>query len=344
MLNDVQKQLVFDYSLGLTSPEESVEAEALISANKEAAQIHAKLRSVLVPLDSLEPQSCPDELVEQTVYRLKDSADYGEFRLRQLIAEQARPVVAKVMFWRNWSEMAAVAAVIIFLTGILVPPLNFARQKSWQQRCQAQLANIFQGITQYGSDNDGTLPAIISRPDAPWCRVGYQGSEDYSNTRSLWRLVRGGYVKNPADFVCPGKCQGRALQLDASQVQNYNDFPARRYVTYSPRIICTKSQNGQVLGREPLMADLNPIFENLPQEWSCEIKIRLNDKSFTINSTNHRGRGQNILFGDSSVEFVKIRRIGITEDDIFTTREMCPGFEVKGREVPSCETDIILAP
>ena len=343
-LNDVQKQLIFDYSLGLTSPEESTEAEALISANEEAARIRAKLRSSLAPLDSLEPQSCPDELVEQTISRLKDSADSSEFRLRQLIAEQAQPAGARVRFWRNWGELVAVAAVIIFLTGILVPPLNFARQKSWQDQCGRQLGNIFQGISQYSLDNDGQLPAIIGRPDTPWCRVGYQGSEDYSNTRSLWRLVKGGYVKNPANFVCPAKSQGRALQFDTSKVQSYNDFPARRYVTYSPRIICTKSQKGLVLGQEPLMADLNPIFENLPQEWSCEIKVRLNNKLLTINSANHRGQGQNILFWDGSVRFIKIRRIGITEDDIFTLREMCPGFEVKGYEVPSCETDIFLAP
>ena len=110
-LNDVQKQLIFDYSLGLTSPEESTEAEALISANEEAARIRAQLRSVLAPLDSLEPQSCPDELVEQTISRLKDSADSSEFRLRQLIAEQAlhhtvqgqaQPAGERVRFWRNW--------------------------------------------------------------------------------------------------------------------------------------------------------------------------------------------------------------------------------------------------
>jgi hypothetical protein len=160
----------------------------------------------------------------------------------------------------------------------------------------------------------------------------------------MWRLVKGGYVKNPADFVCPGRSQGRASQLDAAKVQSYNDFPARRYVTYSPRIICIRTSKESVLGREPLMADSNPIFENLPERISYEIKLRLNNKLLTINSINHNGRGQNVLFGDSSVQFIKTRSIGITNDDIFTLQDMGRGFEVKGCEVPSCETDAFLAP
>ena len=344
-LNDVQKQLLFDYCLGLTTEQESAEAEALISSSEEAAQIHAKLRSAIAPLESIELQDCPDELAERTISQLNIAVDSSQFRLQQLLAtEQGRPVTTKVRFWRNLGELAAVAAVIIFLAGVLVPPLGFARQKYWQKRCQTQLANIFQGIKQYSSDYDGKLPAIAGTPGIPWYRVGYQGSEDYSNTRSLWRLVRGRYVKNPADFVCPAKSQGRALQFDISEMQNFNDFPDRRYVTYSPRIVCSKSQGNCMVSGEPLMADLNPIFENLPEKSGWEIKLRLNDKLLTINSTNHRGQGQNILFGDGAVTFVKIRHIGAAADDIFTLQEMSRGCEVRGDEMPSCETDIILAP
>lgn len=344
-LNNEQKQLVFDYCLGLTSEKESAEAEALISSSKEASEIHSTLLSAIAPLGMLESQSCPDDLAERTISRLNVLADSSQFRLQQLLAaEQGRPVIHKVHFWHNLGEMAAVAAVIIFFAGILIPPLSFARQKYWQQRCQMQLSNIFQGIQQYGFDNKDELPLVAAAPGTPWNRVGYQGSEEYSNTRSLWRLVRGGYVKNPADFVCKGRSQGKALQFDISQMRNFNDFPARRYVTYSPRIICIRMTKGSMFGREPLMADLNPIFENLPQKCLCEVRLRLNDKLLTINSINHNGRGQNVLFGDGAVRFIKDRHIGTAADDIFTLQEMGRGFEVKGCEVPSCETDAFLAP
>jgi hypothetical protein len=344
-LNNEQKQLVFDYCLGLTSEKESAEAEALISSNEEAAQIHSKLLFAIAPLDSLEMQSCPDELAEITISRLNSAADSSQFRLQQLLAEeQGRPVIHKVHFWHNLTEMAAVAAAIILVAGVLIPPLSFARQRYWQQRCQMQLSNIFQGIQQYRADNDDKLPLVTAAPGTPWNRVGYQGSEDYSNTRSLFRLVKGRYVKNPADFVCPARSQGRALQFDISQVQSFNDFPARRYVTYSPRIVCIKFQGKCMTSGEPLMADSNPIFENLPEKLFGEIKLRLNNKLLTINSTNHNGHGQNVLFGDGTVRFIKDRHIGIAADDIFTLEEMTNGCEVNGCEVPSRETDAFLAP
>jgi len=95
---------------------------------------------------------------------------------------------------------------------------------------------------------------------------------------------------------------------------------------------------------EPLMADSNPIFENLPEKLFGEIKLRLNNKLLTINSLNHNGRGQNTLFGDGTVRFIKDRHIGIAADDIFTLEEMTNGCEVNGCEVPSRETDAFLAP
>ena len=50
-LNNQQKELLFDYCIGLTSSEENIEAESLISSNQEAAEIHEKLKAAITPLD-----------------------------------------------------------------------------------------------------------------------------------------------------------------------------------------------------------------------------------------------------------------------------------------------------
>jgi hypothetical protein len=55
-LNNKQKQLLFDYCIGLTSQEQSAEAKALISSNQAAVEIHSKLKAILAPLDSIEPE------------------------------------------------------------------------------------------------------------------------------------------------------------------------------------------------------------------------------------------------------------------------------------------------
>ncbi len=66
-LTNEQKQLVFDYSLDLTTEEETTQAEKLIANNEEAAEIQSKLRAMLAPLDAAPLEPCPDDLVQRTV-------------------------------------------------------------------------------------------------------------------------------------------------------------------------------------------------------------------------------------------------------------------------------------
>jgi len=340
-LNNQQKQLLFDYCLGLTPEEATAEAEQLIASNEQAAEIHSKLKIALSPLNSLESESCPDDLAEGTIWRLNNLARSSQLRLEQLLAsEQARSITDKRRSWKNLGEMVATAAVIVFVAGAIIASLNLARQKSRQQVCLMQLRRIGQGINSYSDDHNGRLPAVTTAMGAPWWKVGYQGKENHSNTRHIWLLVKGKYVE-PVNFVCPGRSQAKVLQLDPSQVQNYNDFPSRKYVTYSFRIRCKKSEEGSPGGKKVLIADLNPLFERLPDDYSEPFKLEPNIDLLILNSTNHNHRGQNVLFDDGSVEFLKARSIGVAEDDIFTLQDT---DVYQGVEVPSCETDAFLAP
>ncbi len=341
VLNNQQKQLLFDYCVGLTSEKATAEAEQLIASNEQAAEIHSKLKTALSPLNSLESESCPDDLAEGTIWRLNNLARSSQLQLEQLLAaEQAKGITDKRRFWKNLGEMVAAAAVIVFVAGVLTVPLNFARQKSWQQACQMQLRRIGQGINSYSSDHDGKLPAVTTAMGAPWWKVGYQGKENHSNTRHIWLLVKGKYVE-PVDFVCPGSSRGRALRLDPSELQNYNDFPSRKYVTYSFRIRCRKAGEESPHGHKVLIADMNPLFERLPDDYSKPFKLQLDKDLLNLNSINHNRRGQNVLFCDGSAAFVKVRNIGDSEDDIFTLQDT---DTYEGIEVPCCETDAFLAP
>jgi hypothetical protein len=230
--------------------------------------------------------------------------------------------------------------VILIVAGIWFAPLNFARQKYYQVRCQAQLARISEGIQRYMGEHDGQMPAVAMAAGAPWWKVGYQGSGNYSNTRHLWLLPRGGYVE-PADFVCPGAKVGPLVLLDGSQVKDYNDFPNRRHVTFSFRLRCNKPRGTHTAGQKILISDLNPLFEVLPRPDTKTFVIQLNKELSNLNSINHNRKGQNVLLDDGSVKFLKTRRFGATEDDIFTLQNT----EVyQGVEVPQCETDTFLAP
>jgi hypothetical protein len=149
--------------------------------------------------------------------------------------------------------------------------------------------------------------------------------------------VKEGYVK-PADFVCPACECGENLEMNPSQLSKFKDFPSRRYVTYSFQISCRQTRNGEMLCRNVIMADWNPLFEELSDN-SKQFNLRLTKKLLTLNSINHNRRGQNVLFSDGRVEFLKTRFIGT--DDIFTLQDI---DVYQGCEAPSCETDFFLAP
>ena len=99
-LSEDQKQLLFDYCMGLASQAEADEARRLISSSEEAAEIHSKLKSALSPLANLEAESCPDDLAESTILRLNNAARSSQLQLEQLLAaEQTSKVTTKSWFW-----------------------------------------------------------------------------------------------------------------------------------------------------------------------------------------------------------------------------------------------------
>jgi Tfp pilus assembly protein PilV len=341
-LSNQQKQLLFDYCIGLASQEEAREAEALISCNQEAAELHFKLKSSFIPLESFKSESCPDDLVEKTIFRLKNHVDLSQHRLKQLLSvEQERQARYKSWFW---GRRIAVAATFVIVGTLCVSAysvvLKQARQKSWRQQCQVQLQQIWQAMNHYSSDYDGRIPTITAAAGEPWWKVGYQGQENHSNTRPMWLLVKLGYTK-PADFVCPGNCHSKTLKLSDLQVQSYNDFPTRECMAYSFQISCRDTAGGRLLCRKVLMADLSPLFEELPSDYSKSFRLRLSKELLTLNSINHNRCGQNVLFGDGRIEFIKARHTSLLEDDIFTLRDT---DVYQGCEMPSSETDFFLAP
>ncbi len=344
-LSSEQKELIFDYCMGLASPEQIVEAQALISSNEEAAELHSNLQATLAPLGSMEPEMCPDDLVERTILRLNNAASSSTDRLQELLAgEQERLIRPKHWHWLGMVRRLATAAVLMIAGSVLFvlfAAFNYLRFDSRRQQCQMQQSSFFQGWGNYAADHDGKQPAVSTQAGAPWYKLGYQGPENHSNTRPLYLLVKDGYVK-PDCLVCPScsKSHGRP-KLTSSQIESYRDFPDRRYITYSFQIRCRQGNDGELHCGKVVMADLSPLFENLPNDFSKPFSLRLTRKLLTVNSMNHKRKGQNVLFGDGHVKFYKTRFIDASNDDVFTLQNTDIYY---GYEVPACETDFFLAP
>jgi prepilin-type processing-associated H-X9-DG protein len=333
-LSEQQKHLLFDYCLGLTSEIENSQAQELVFSNDQAARFVTSVKASLSPLDSIAPEPCPEELAEGTIWRSIQAVRTSRLQLNQLIAAEQRH---KPNYWREIFGRLATAAVFVIVGSIVIAGgktgLNYARQKA---RCSAQLAGLFNGLSNYKADNDGQLPILAVAPGTPWYRVGYQGPENVSNTRRMWILVRNNYVK-PSDFMCPARKPELSFTCNP---KDYNDFPRRNLITYSLRIGCPSPGGEQ--GRRVIISDLSPVFEEALRTPSNEpLNVNLTDELLRRNSSNHAGRGQNVLFCDGSVKFVRVRHVDVSLDDIFTIQGK---HTYQGTELPTSDSDAFLAP
>ena len=219
-LNDEHKELIFDYCMGLADPERAVAARSLISSNEEATLLYSNLKATLQPLESVETELCPDELVARTVLRVNTVARSSTERLQQLIAgeqKQNRTAAAGHWSWFSAARRLATAAVFVIAASVLFTTFNYMRYDSLRQRCQLQQSGFFDGLRRYMADHDGRQPAVAMQAGAPWYKIGYQGNENQSNTRRVFLLVKNGYIESDS-LVCPA-CSKKPPKLSPSQIE-----------------------------------------------------------------------------------------------------------------------------
>ncbi len=358
LLSHEEKQLLFDHSMGLASEQQDGEAETLIASNPDAADFYYKqLETLLSPLESLQREPCPDSLAEQTVRMLTERAhphtgpsappekDVPPVADTPAVVQQdIGPASVSLRDWRSPVQIAAVAAILLFLTSVTVPALSMLREKGYRAECQARLRDVYQGLAAYVSDFDQHAPNVQTVSGAPWWKVGDQGRENHSNTRAQWLLAKQGYVKTE-NFLCPSRKTDQTLDLEGVDAQALFDFPGREYIHFSSRVCCDKTRD-KTTGKTVLMADMTPLAESLPSDYSQSfVLIRLDESILSRNSVNHGRRGQNVLLNDGSIGFNRTRLVGTgVQDDIYMLDNMTSGGVIKGYEVPAHATDAFLAP
>lgn len=344
-LSKDDKDLILDFYFRCADEESINRGRDLVAANPEAAVLYARLEETLTQLDSIKYGPCPENLVELTVARLKLAASSGQTQLHKLLkleqqkdltAQQRRgrePVSVPWSFRENLIKTGALAAGILIVVGIAFPTLSGMRQNARRITCNDRLRNVGAGFIRYAGDNDGRIPYVATTAGARWSR-GDKGS----NTRHTYLLGKQRYVK-PQNFVCPGNRTAVAMDIPIDQLVLHNDFPLTNNFSFSSRIMCDKSSKRLNRPRYILMSDLNPVFENSRPPASLVVDEELIRRLSNRLSSNHRGKGQNILRSDGSVEYITVRFI--QGDDIFTIKGI---RRYERREIPCDEKDTFLAP
>ncbi len=157
----------------------------------------------------------------------------------------------------------------------------------------------------------------------------YCGSTEMSVTRAYWMLVRSGDV-TVKQFICPSS-------LDDSpdptgEIDHYYDFMGYRNISYGYQVPFGPQETQPREGadhRKVFAADKGPFYAPTNPQWDTAGedggRIDLDDppKNWRpFNSPNHGGYansdGQNALFSDGHVSFVRIPAVGVDDDNIYT--------------------------
>ena len=107
--------------------------------------------------------------------------------------------------------------------------------------------------------------------------------------------------------------------------------------------MCDKLKRRNVSGDDVVMADSNPIFRQANQNMNMRSsegfgRIGITEQLAKMMSPNHKGRGQNVLWFDGRIKFIRVRVIN--GDDIY----LLDGVdEYSCKEIPS-ENDIFMVP
>ena len=221
------------------------------------------------------------------------------------------------------SDFISVAALLLVGVGVLLPIAARIREQSLSTACANNMRSLHGGLDSYARDYQGLLPAVASlanagslfsaqpplqprtlstsglqsdsntpiylqnTPTAPTELVFQipggivvirQGSRDWSGSNHgehLKHLIELGY-NDSQSLQCPACAAGKPCF--AYRV------PARgqRFVLDTP-------------GRTVVVADSNPMIEAR--------RMGFNSESRVVNSSNHRGSGQNLLFSDGAIEW-----------------------------------------
>lgn len=302
-------------------------AEALRRDPELSAKYH-RLQGVLEPLDAWTAPPAPSGIVDRILDRIA-----AEEQRDAPVAMIPPGADGNFSFNPSFSlrELIAIAAVIAFFAGILVPSLSHVREKSRQIACGNNLGAIGRAISAYGLDNDGALPYTQTISGGSWLRLASVNQPYAPNSRNLFVLLRFRYVGNPESFICPSRKD--AVPLNVKNPYAQADFSDPNNCSYDSLNMAGTTPRIGAAASLPYMADANPLFVGG--------RFRTVDADLTNSSNHPNGAGQNVLCLDGTVDWCTSPNCGHRGDNIWQIRSV---RIYKGTEIQTSPEDTFLVP
>lgn len=284
------------YLLGSLEADEHREVETQLRRDPSLQRDLNRLRAILKPLEAdREPLEPPPGLAARTC---------------TLVEERTRATIPTTAWshrsgWQLQDFMVA-AGIVIAATLLFFPAVNQSRFQAQIASCQNNLRQIGAGLTNYSQLHAGFFPYVS--PSGPLSSPGV-----FATT-----LRDGGFVTDRQPFLCPSSpaaCESECRIPTADEVRQASE-QQRDYLHRQMGGSYSSTYGYVEDGRYKGTRNLGRSHFALVADSPCQ---SYGDRQ----SSNHGGRGQNVLFEDGHVVFKPECRFseGSRADDIFRNDE-----------------------
>lgn len=299
---------LLDYQLGQLDEARREQFEQELAADPELANRSARLAlSLVFLLDGDSATDPPPDLAARTIA----AVDQQRERPRASEPAMARPPFRAL-------DLAVAAGIFLASLATLLPAMHRSRAQMQEAACMFNLQQIGLGLASY-ANNHGTYP---------------QPPQDYPAGYYAVQLREVGALPNASRLVCPANGSSTAL----AALPTCDDFGAM--MAHSP-------ENCQrLLGDEyAYHAGFRQAAERFgpvpaPQALSIALPILADQpprdnfhRVLPGNSPDHGGGGQNVLFSDYSVRWLRSRELPGIDDDIYLNNAREPRMGLNWKDV-----------
>jgi hypothetical protein len=304
-------------------------SERVPGSLRERARRHERLAGLITQVSA----SNTDGLVERTLGRVESEEMAREQRLRFEAARSARPGIGVRL-----SDLASVAAVLLIGAAIVWPLMSMFQAEARRAGCFSNFGAAASAFSLYAGDHRAALPLLnASLNGGTWWNTGRDPKQ--SNSANLFQLARAGHA-HLDELACPGNPQA----VHGDPAPGELDWPNLDSVSYSYQIMFGRERpDWRARYRAVVLSDRSPL-----------VVMAVRGQVITdpqMNSFNHGGRGQHILYNDGSAEW---RRSPVLPDgdNIWLPRPIEKLIEqytgrrapLRGDETPESATDAFVGP
>lgn len=304
-MSDSAKEQLLGYLAGALDDAQQKEVELRLKSDPRFRREANLLREQIRPLEMLrEDCTPPPGLAERTCRLVASEAEVAnrpDSRPRPMSEEATPPSWVGRISWLD----IAVAATVFIAAFVLTPPaIQYSRSRARETACKDNLREIGQSLIHYADSHDGYFPQVPTR--GPKAAAGIYAV----------MLNEADLLTDEERVICPGSSLARQQshripttdELQAASPEDLRQLQAVMGGSY-----------GYTLGYM-----IDGVYYAVKSQGRPHFALMAdapNTDGTNRQTLNHRGVGQNVLFGDGHVDFATSSLVSPLTGDFYSNDE-----------------------